>query len=458
MNYLNRKLGPIENLFEIAHDLGGMILVNIARLEGSITPNIVREALDLVQKHHPMLQVYITESVDGFYFQSKDTSKIPFRVVDKQHEEQWIELAQDELHQKFPGGPVPLCRVTLLRSRTSHGISEIIATFHHAIADGLSCMVFIDELLSYCQRIAAGDSFAPLWKADGIPSVATMQLLPAVENLLDSSLIGENKVADSVEKPTEEIQPPKLIIESEAPASKRRTRFITRILSTEMTIMLRNRCKQEETTVHGALCAAMLFGAAKIIHNETPIHLSCGSAIDLRKFCKQKVNDDYIGCLATAIGAIPHTLEKYTNFWDLARECKSKISHSLSQVLLLSQINTENLQFDRDLVLKFLEPQMGRGNTVEISNLGEFPFKNKYGKVQLKELYFATGQHLNGSCFALGVVTFHQQIFCRFTYIDPLVSTKTAELFVDSVMETIKKAGISQSFNLTMLDEVVISN
>ena len=145
MDYSNRKLGLIENLFEILHDLGAMIEVNVARLEGPITPEIVQQALYLVQKRHPMLQVHIVSSADGAHFRSQGTPKITLRVINKQHENQWVEIAEEELHQKFPSGTDPLCRVTFLRSSTSNGISEIIATFHHAITDGMSCMRFIDD-------------------------------------------------------------------------------------------------------------------------------------------------------------------------------------------------------------------------------------------------------------------------------------------------------------------------
>jgi hypothetical protein len=101
MNSLNRKLGLIENLFEILHDLGAMIDVNFARIEGSLTPDILRQALNLVQKRHPMLQVHLIELADGLYFESEGTQEIPLRVIDKQYENQGIEIAEDELHKKF---------------------------------------------------------------------------------------------------------------------------------------------------------------------------------------------------------------------------------------------------------------------------------------------------------------------------------------------------------------------
>ena len=438
MNSLNRKLGLIENLFEILHDLGAMIDVNVARIEGLLTPDILRQALNLVQKRHPMLQVHLIELADGLYFESEGTQEIPLSVIDKQYENQGIEIAEDELHQKFSEGLAPLCRVTFLRSSTSNGISEIIATFHHAITDGMSCMRFFDDLLSYCQKIAAGDD---------IGQVVTMQLLPPLEKLLESRLT-KNNLEEAQDKPSQEIQPPQLIIQREAPPSDRRTRLLTRILSKEMTMMLRNRCRQEETTVHGALCAAILFGAAKIACTDTPINLSCGSSVNLRKFCEPEVSNEYMGCLASFTGSILHTLKKKTIFWDLARECKSKLSNYLDRGISIKQLNSDELrQINKHLILQLANHKMGRSNTVEISNRGEFKFLDKYeyGNLKLKELYFATGQHIIGSCFCLGVVTFHQQLFCRFTHVVPLVSTQTAELFADSVMDTMQKACTSPS-------------
>ncbi|MBD2128312.1 hypothetical protein H6F97_18335 [Microcoleus sp. FACHB-1] len=431
MNHLNRKLGPAENLFEFLHDLGAMIGVIVARIEGTLTPDILQQALDLVQKRHPMLQVHIIQSADGFYFESKDTPKIPLRVIDKQHENQWIEIAQDELHQKFSDGTSPLCRVAFLRSSTSNDLSEIIATFHHAITDGRSCMPFFDDLLSYCEKIAAGDP---------IPEVATMQLLPPVENLLASSLARNNNLEEAQEKSSQEIQSPTLIIEGKAPASNRRTCLVPRILSQEMTIRLRERCKQEKTTVHGALCAAMLFGVANITSTDTPIHLSCSSNVSLRKYCEPEVKEDYMGCLASSIQAI-HTWTPNTNFWDFARESKAKFTHSIRRRAHICQINSESsIQMIKEFIPPFLEQSMGRTNTINISNLGQFNILDNYGDFQFKEFYFATGTHVVGDNFWLGVVTLHEQLFFTFTHVVPLVSANTAELFADSVIDTIRKA------------------
>lgn len=430
MSYLNRKLGLVENLFEILHDLGAMIEVNAAQIEGPLTPTILQKALDLVQKRHPMLQVHMVGLADGTYFQSEGTSKIPLRVIDKQHENQWLEITEEELHQQFFGGVEPLCRVTLISPFTSNGISEIIVTFHHAIIDGLSCINFIHELLAYCQQIADEKQ---------IPEIATMQLLPPLENLLGSNL-NSQKFEDYQEKIDREILTSKLIIESEALASQRRTHLINRIISQEMTLKLKEVCKQEKTTIHGALCAAMLLGTAKIAFPDLPVTLSCGSSVNVRKLCVPEVNHEYIGDFALAVTE-NHTLEKTTSFWNLARECKSKISCSISRGF---PIRDKLLNINKDLMIKISEHQMGRKETVHISNLGQVKFCNEYELFKIKSLYFAPGIHLVGACLWLGLVTFNEKLFCSFAHVVPIVSTQTAELLADSAIATMEKACIDK--------------
>jgi NRPS condensation-like uncharacterized protein len=441
MNILNRKLGLLENLFEILHDLGGMIDVNVARIEGELTPDILQQALDLLQKLHPMLQVHIVNLEDGNYFQSAETTKIPLQVIDKQSDNQWINIAEEELHKKFPGGTNPLCRVTFIRAPQNKdiSISEIVVTFHHAIADGLSCMYFIDKLLSYCQQITDGED---------ISEVVTMQILPPIEDMLDSSIINSNNLEVSEEKLNQEALTPQLIIEAEAPANDRRTCIVPRILSQEMTMMLIDSCKQEQTTVHGALCAAMLFSASQQCPTNYPINLSCSSNVNLRKYCQPEINKKYLACLVSRISE-NHSLDKNALFWNLARECKSKIHKSIEIGVPVKLICSDSLRnFNHDVVSKVAEYQMGRDMTVHVSNLGKINIPENYGKLKLKELYFSAGQQIIGSCFWIGVVTFQGKLFCTFAHVFPLISDKTAEWFANSVMNTLHQACLARNFSL----------
>ncbi|BAZ13895.1 hypothetical protein NIES4071_57350 [Calothrix sp. NIES-4071] len=430
MNYLNRKLGLVENLFEICHSLGAIIDVNIACIEGIIPDEILRQALDLVQKRHPLLQVGIIESEEGFRFISEPNLKIPLHIIDKRQDNQWLDIVEEEVHKIFPNHSIPLCRVIFIRASASNK-SEIIVTFHHAITDGISCVNFFHELLLYCQQISSGFP---------IPEVITMPTLPAIENLIDAKLWQTNHIDNNIE--IEEAKNPKLIIEKEAPTSQRRTRLIPRLLSQDTTLILKKRCKQEGTTVHGALCAAMLLGVLHFTLADKPIDLSCGSSVNLRKYCAPEINNDYIGCFISEINT-NHILDINRDFWNLARECKSKINDSIKSGIPFKNINSDRIRMiNHELLVEISNHNMGRNKTIYVSNLGQLNLCEQYGITQIKELYFVTGQHVIGSCFWLGVVTFHEQLFCSFAHVVPLISAKTAEVIANSVIEIMQKACI----------------
>ena len=439
MYSVERKLGLIENLFHIIHDIGGMIDVNIARIEGDIETNILRKALDLLQNRHPMLRVRIIELADCAYFSSQEIKKIPLRTITKTNENQWLEIAEEELHQKFSDEFTPLCRITLLKSSLSNGISEIVATFHHAITDGLSCMNFIDELLFYYQKIAAGEK---------ITEAIALPYFSPIEQTLAPSFVDLNDIEKSESKNLQEPPVPKLIIETEAPPNQRRTRLVKRIITSETIFNLKQRCKQQKTTVHGALSAAMLFGATSISTFNEPIHLSCSSNINLRKYSKPEIDPNYIGCFVSSVENI-HSLTKNIDFWDLARECKKQVNSSINETINNLIDGKRFANINRLSMRKSLEKNStGRIKTINISNRGKFDLAKSYGKLKIKEIYFTVGQHLFGPCLWLGAVTFHEQLFCSFAHVTPLISSKTMDNFADSVVAILEKASLHESLCL----------
>ncbi|MEM1170822.1 MAG: condensation domain-containing protein [Cyanobacteria bacterium P01_H01_bin.35] len=442
MENLSRKLGLVENVLDVLHNLGGIVCISVTKIEGLIQPGILQEALNLLQKRHPLLQVHIVELEDGKYFQSEDTKEIPLKVIKKHQSNQWSKVAEDELHEKFIGNTNPLCRVTLLDGSETDKVNEIITTYHHVIIDGHSTINFIQELLSYYTKIADGDD---------ITHPIKMQFLSPLEEIIDRSLTNKNKIQDTQKNLAPQLPKLELLIEQEADPIDRRSHILTRIINPEITLALIESCKKEQTTIHSALSAAMLFAAGKHTFTNTPIKVSCALNVNIRKYCLPKVESEQIGCFVSQIQH-NYILEANSEFWSVARECKSRIFQSIRLRTPLNSFSIKDLKYmneNEDVMIQGAKNQMGRKNTLDISNIGKLNLEAQYGQLKLKELYFTAGQHFIGSSLWLGVLIFEQQIFLTFTYVTPLLSEKTAQLLVDSVIDNIEKACSSESLSLS---------
>lgn len=430
----SRKLGLVENLFATLNSMGAMIYVNIARIQGVISVDFFRVAIDLLQKRHPFLQVYIQESDDGVFFYAEGTQKIPLIVIDRQHEQQWLKIAEGELLQKFAGEFAPLCRITLLQKSEQSDWNELIITFHHAIADGISAIHFVHELLSYYQQLVEGIPISPM---------ESLPLLPSLEHLLQKCLSKISSTNFLPATPNQTNLSPTLLIEQTAPVVDRRTRLIPRELEQELTSQIKRRCRDEQTTVHGALCAAMILACVQQLSSQDPVLVSCSSSVNLRASCSPPVASEYLGCFISNI-TTTHYAEPNTNFWELARECHANINQLVHQKVPHYQASNAELlnKYQSSFLTQLAEHNMGRNTTTHISNLGQWDLKPSYGSVRIESFYFVTGLNLVGTCFWLGTVTINQKLFCTFTYTEPLISMKTAEILADSVINILSRIAL----------------
>lgn len=428
----SRRLGLVEHLFATLHSMGAMLYVNIARIQGILSLDVLRAAIDLLQKRHPLLQVHLQESDDGFYFCADGTLAIPLRTIARQHEQQWLEIAEDEMLQKFSGEFEPLCRITLLKTSEKVGSNELIVTFHHAIADGISVLHFMHELLSYYQQLVEGIPISPM---------DTLPMLPPLDQLLETCLSEANAADHTQVTPNPTSPSPTLIVEHTAPVSHRRTRLITREFNQLLTSQIKSRCREEQTTVHGALCAAIILAGIQKLSPKEPVLVSCGSNVNLRGSCFPLVEPSHLGCFLSAV-TTTHHIGLNANFWELARECHSNVHQLVRRKVPHYQASNADLihKYQSSFLAQLADHNMGRNTTTHVSNLGQFDFKKSYGSIRLESLHFATGQSLIGTCFWLGAVTVNQKLFCTFAYTDPLISMKTAQSLADSVITILDSA------------------
>lgn len=257
----NRKLAANEQALEIVNRCAKSLhVVTIGRLSGPLTVEVLRAALDLLQKRHPRLNSRIIGSLNNLRFED-GALKIPLRVVEKADSSQWQEVVLEELNQKIDSYQC-LIRAVLVHFKLENNISYLIVTLHHAISDGLSSIQLYSEILRYCQKIAVNEP---------IGEVISLPPLPSVEHLLPKSLQGFAGLIDGFYsllrlKFLHDWHRPKTLgFEKYVSIESRRSNMIHRHLDEELTARVLKCCRQEKTTVQAALSAAMMWAVAKHI-------------------------------------------------------------------------------------------------------------------------------------------------------------------------------------------------
>ncbi|HEY9668104.1 MAG TPA: condensation domain-containing protein [Coleofasciculaceae cyanobacterium] len=438
----NRKLVPIEQAMELLNRRAATYnVVTISRIKGPLNEALIRQALDLAQSRHPRLNSRIVGSLKNLRFETEGKTKIPLRVVKNYRNEQWHDVVLEEMNEKIDSSNV-LLRAVLVQIESEINTSYLITTIHHAITDALSGIRLHSELLTYCQRLAAGER---------ITHVSSLPVLPSVEELLPESMQGlrgdVNGAFWLLRLTLKQLwhRPKMLNFENYAPTELRRCGIVHRQIDEKITQQFIELCRQEKTTIQGALCAAMLLVAAKkiTVRETTEVCVSCESYVDLRRRLKPVVSDEHMNLLASSVTSYHtlrthtsvsafHTLKTHTSLWQLARDVSRQV-----------KAGVENGNIFRSVLIakKIVESFVSRPNevpvTVALTNVGRVNIPTVYGPFHLEEISYAPTQAAFPGVITAAVATFEGKMLLNFVFSEPSISPETMETLVDSVVSHI---------------------
>lgn len=430
---LNRKLVPVEQGIEIFNRLAKSThVVTMSRVKGPLSEEILRQALELIQYRYPCLNCRIVGSLDNLWFQTEGVSKIPLRVVDNLYNEHWQEVVLEELNQGIESNK-GLMRAVLVRGESENSASYLITSIHHAISDGLSCVQLHSAILTYCQKIDCGEP---------ITSVLPLPILPSIDRLIPISTRGFQGIWHRSFILLRIIfnqvwhRPKTLGFEKSVPINLRRCGMVQKSLDKGLTQELINRCKKEKTTVHGALCGAMLLTAAKSItaNQNKRLCVSCRSYVDLRRRLEPVVSDEVMGMLVSGVISY-HTLQSNVSFWDLARSVKKQLEFRLNRANLFRAI-----LISKTWVKSFFRNPNKAPSTVSVTNIGKVNIPKHYGSFELEEISFAGANSAFGGILSVAVSTFDGKMLLNFLFSEPSISQKTMEIFATNVLSCLIEA------------------
>jgi Condensation domain len=298
---LVRPVGAFERLFFRHAMRNPMHFTVIAEFDGPLDTDLLQHSLSAAQQRHPLLSVHIEDRPGvrlGFY---RPKSVPPIVVVIRECPDgDWTPLVSAELAQPFDRSRAPLLRAVLANKPTG---SALLLTFDHTVADGISSMVILRDVVDGLSNLPMRDLPVPASQEELID-----HMLPHVEEFDESEVpAGDART----------LRPTALRPLDGAPTR------VQRLEMTEFeTAQLVHRCRAEETTVHGAIVAA----AARVrstdhgenfVRVETPINFR--SHLGVVDDCA-----DYF--TANVTGIAPWEV----SFWELARSVTDRLAVSRS--------------------------------------------------------------------------------------------------------------------------------
>lgn len=321
-----RKVTPIERMF---HHSPYSIVALAARVRGTVTEDMLVNAVAQVQARHPNLRVRIKEERDhNLWFTSEGVEEILVETVPRESNDHWIQVHQQVSQIPFEFEIRPAIRFVLVQSPD---VCEIIILCHHILCDGMSLAYLARDLM-----VQLGD---PAREVEVLPDPIPIEVnnMPAEVsvNAVEKFFINRiNKKWDA----------DKIYFDQEDYENLNAAywgNFTHQIISVELsesqTTALVQRCRKEEVTVNSALAAAFA-GAQRIVQGEQPFHTNIGVAADLRDRMK-KPSGEVMGFYA-GLANLKYKYETSRSFWGNVRRFHQNVSPLYTNKILLKDLLT----------------------------------------------------------------------------------------------------------------------
>ena len=472
-----RPIGVIEKWLTHGHDAAGSLSLAstlVLRSKKPITGSVVRKAMEVLMKRHPMLRMCTKKNQDGDYLLQKMTNvHVDLRELDTTN---WKTVMEESLLEKFDGENGPLWRVTFLPNARYEPVTEgdfpditsypheciCIFGFHHITVDGPSYSRMFAEFITYLNKLINNEE----------PEVTSMLMLPPVDLYMDkvmqpkwyhhviqlvleilyiipgfpafmiSMILGEGNAF--TRKHGVEIQRNPLI--------QPRTKIIPVEFTKVETLIFLKKCKEHQTTVQGAAQIVAGVAMVNILEEQQCEVIDSYVTVNVRPFLKSIVPDDYAGayCYGLQCKNLVVSSPDAAKFWSMARQASGDLHARLKN-------NTHMKMWP---MMKCLSPVVTRmmdevgldtkddtfdqrdRQLVAFTNLGYAKFLDGSpgDDVILRARFGCSARHQLGTIFGNNIVTFNGKMFWTVIHFSNITNDATAQKYADLVKGTILEA------------------
>lgn len=335
--------------------------------------------IDLAEEH-PLLKTTfkILENTPHFY----PLDKVDVQLKEREYTgtEQWKQVVEADLTDRFDDGSLPLWRVSLLKGDQ---VGQVIFTFDHTIADGRSGA----QLMNHLYRICAAKL------ADKTCQLTYDRTPPNFESLYRQ--VDTSSVELAPLPPIERYIPPEV------------TTWEMKVLNASLMQKLNGWNHAHGVKMNATLFAAFMLAVVDVLKPPMGSYEAV-SMVDVRSNFVPPVSVELLRPLVSALGMSVDITKEWT-LESLARLMHEDLHEKIAAKSHLLGVYSAQERFKQkpdpsQLLHSFKSP-----NRLCITNIGQTGFDGDYGDLKMKSLFFAgnVGKFYIGKYSAtLGVTTF----------------------------------------------------
>ena len=342
---------------------GTMNFTVIAEYRGTVDAATLQQALRRLQSDHQLLRSTLLWDGSDCVFAPTE-APVPLQRLPwpggtdpADAAQAWRPLARAALRQRFAGGGDPLWRLTWVVAADA---GQLLLTFHHAIADGLSAMALVQQLF----QLLAADS-----DPDAAPAVAGWdRFTPDLHSAFACDRHGAFASNAMPERQDVGLA----------------TDFVLQELSPELSAAVLAWTRQRQLRLNATLLAAFL--QALVAAGVLPPLTTAATVVNLRNLVTPALPWELMRLLRVCVET-PIAVDPAAPLDGLAAELHAVLQRQLSDGEPIQALNTIAASLADDPSPQQLWQRSWREGGL-ITNLGRVPVQQAHGALVLARLFF----------------------------------------------------------------------
>ncbi|RYY36882.1 MAG: condensation protein [Sphingobacteriaceae bacterium] len=400
-NQQNRTLGAFEKTFWLLDQIDSKDFALAAEINGRETVEAWQQALVKLQQRHPNLSAKVV--LDQFsrpVLKHVEGTTIPLRVLNVEDNYRWEQEAEKELATRFNTTEAPLLRAVLIQKPTT---TVLILASSHVVADGTSITYLFRDILNALT-------------GKELQAMKPQQSNDETLGLPEDIVIADAEHVKAISNNFKEVAPKISSIRMDAATTQR----------------LIEKAREEGTTVHGAICAAVLTTSRAIRTEWSDRKIELISPICARG--PLKLDDNY------GLNITTHPVyfegEQQYDFWEIARQAKAGLAGTNTEEHVRNYINFfRDLTFNSTDIQKMIDILKNAFNhEIMVTNLGKLKYDTDFGKLKLNAVYGPIVRSGKGMEQTVGAISCNNALCLTNTSDSPITC------LLEAIMENLTEA------------------